>query len=120
MTSTVNYRDTHFEQGNLTTIRGEPTFETVHKVWNEIKANARSMYSHLGCGTHGHLGLVLTAEQYADPTCIIGKTIFTFMSVIGGRLFSNHHKNMNHVHKDGNDFVSVVLALGGNISGGDC
>ena len=31
------------------------------------------MYSHLGGGTHGHLGLVLTAAQYAD----ISTTVFT-------------------------------------------
>ena len=73
MTSTVNYRDTHFELANLTPIRGEPTFEMFHKLWNEIKVNARSVYSHLGIGTHGHLGLVLTAEQYAD----LSNTVFT-------------------------------------------
>ena len=65
MSSTVNYRDTHFERANLTPIRGEPTYETVHKLWNEVKANARSVYSNLGGGTHGHLGLVLTTAQYA-------------------------------------------------------
>ena len=73
MASTFNYRDTHFEQANLNPIRGEPTYETVHKLWNEVKANARSLYSHLGGGTHGHLGLVLTAAQYAD----ISTTVFT-------------------------------------------
>ena len=73
MTSTVNYRDTHLERANLTPIRGEPTYETVHKLWNKIKANARSVYLHLGCGTHGHLGLVLTAAQYAD----VSTTVFT-------------------------------------------
>ena len=65
MASTVNYRDTHFERANLTPIRGEPTYDTVHKLWNKVKANARSVYSNLGGGTHGHLGLVLTTAQYA-------------------------------------------------------
>ena len=73
MTTTVNYRDTRFEGANLTPIRGEPTYETVHKLWNKIKVNARSVYSHLGGGTHGHLGLVLTAAHYAD----ISNTVFT-------------------------------------------
>ena len=48
-------------------------YETVHKLWNEIKANARSVYSHLGGGTHLHLGLVLMAAQYKD----IPTTVFT-------------------------------------------
>ena len=65
MASTVKYRDTHFERANLTPICGEPTYETVHKLWNEVKANARSVYSNPGGGTHGHLGLVLTTPQYA-------------------------------------------------------
>ena len=73
MTSTVNYRDTYFDRVNLTPICGKPTYETVHKLWNKFKANARSVYSHLGGGTHGHLGLVLTAAQYAD----IYTTVFT-------------------------------------------
>ena len=73
MTSKVNYRDTHFDRSNLTPIRGEPMYETVHKLWNEIKANVCSVYLHLGGGTHGHLGLVLTAAQYAD----ISTTVFT-------------------------------------------
>ena len=73
MASTVNYRDTHFDRAKLTPISGKPTYETVHKLWNEVKENARSMYLHLGGGTHGHLGLVLKAAQYVD----ISTTVFT-------------------------------------------
>ena len=73
MASTVNYLDTHFEKVNLTPIRGEPTYETFHKLWNEVKANARSVYSHIGGGTHDHLGLVLTDGKYSD----ISTTVFT-------------------------------------------
>ena len=41
------------------------------------------------------------------------------MDVIGGRLYSNHPKNLNHVNKDSKGSVSVIINLGGNISGGD-
>ena len=41
------------------------------------------------------------------------------MAVIGGKLYINHHKNMNHVHKDSKDSVSVIITLSKNISGGD-
>ena len=41
------------------------------------------------------------------------------MVVIGGRLFSNHHKNLNHVHKDSKYLVPVRITLGGNIGGED-
>ena len=73
MASTVNYRDTHFERDHLTPIRGEPTYDTFHKLWNKVKANARSVYSNISGGTHGHLGLFLTTAQYAA----ISTTVFT-------------------------------------------
>ena len=34
MTSYINYKDTLFEQANLTPICGKPTFETLHKLRN--------------------------------------------------------------------------------------
>ena len=58
------------------------------------------------------------AKEILPPTCRIGKTDFTSMDVIGDRLFSNHYKNLNYVHKDNKDLVSVIITLGGNISGG--
>ena len=41
------------------------------------------------------------------------------MAVIGGKLYRNHPKNLNHVHKDTKDLVSVIITLGKYISGGD-
>ena len=38
---------------------------------------------------------------------------------MGGKLYSNNPKDMNHVHKDSNELVSVIITLGANISGGD-
>ena len=41
------------------------------------------------------------------------------MAVIGGKLYRNHPKNLNHVHKDTKYLVSVIITLGKNISGGE-
>ena len=41
------------------------------------------------------------------------------MAVIGGKLYSNHPKNLNHVHKDAKDLVSSIIIVGKDISGGD-
>ena len=65
MTRTIHYKDTLFEQDKITPISVKPTFETLHKLQNEIKANAKSVYSNFGGGAHGNLGLVLTDAQYA-------------------------------------------------------
>ena len=55
MTSDINYKDTLFKQANLTPIRGKPTFETLHKLRNEIKANDKAVYSNLGRGSYAPL-----------------------------------------------------------------
>ena len=44
MKRNINYKDTLFERANLTPIYGEPTSETLHKLRNEIKANAKAVY----------------------------------------------------------------------------
>ena len=41
------------------------------------------------------------------------------MAVIGGKLYRNHPKILNHVHKDTKELVSVIITLGKDISGGD-
>ena len=64
MTISINYKETLFEQANLTPISGKPTFKMLHNLQNEIKANVKAIYSNHGVGSHGHLGLVLTDAQY--------------------------------------------------------
>ena len=59
------------------------------------------------------------AKEILPSTCRIGGTFFASMAVIGGKLYRNHPKNMNHVHKDTKDLVSVIITLGKNVSGGD-
>ena len=41
------------------------------------------------------------------------------IAVIGGKLYINHLKNTNHVHKDSNKYMSFLITLGTNISGLD-
>ena len=74
MTSSgINYRDTFFEFPDLTKIQGEPDSESLYKIRNELRANAKSVYSNLSDGAHGHLALLMTAPQYA----LVTNTVFT-------------------------------------------
>ena len=43
---------------------------------------------------------------------------FSSMAVIGGKLFSNHPKILNHVHKDSKDSVPVMITMEKYIRGG--
>ena len=62
--SSVNYKYSYFEHPVLTTIRGEPTYETLHHIKKELKANTISVLTTLGGGNHGYLGMVLTPAEY--------------------------------------------------------
>jgi len=58
----IDYRTTFFEFPQLTKIHGEPDYDTLHRLHNELKSNAGSVPSTLGGGAHGHLGLILDAQ----------------------------------------------------------
>ena len=64
-TGNTNYKETYFLHKEVTKIHGEPTYETIHRLHKEIKANAASVPSNLGGGALGHLGLAITDGQYA-------------------------------------------------------
>ena len=44
------------------------------------------------------------AKEILLSSCRIGETFFTYMDFIGGKRFSNHPKNLDHVHKYSKDF----------------
>ena len=59
----INYRES-FDIPVLTKIQGEPTADSLILLKRELKANASSVYSNLGGGTHGHLFLVISPTQF--------------------------------------------------------
>ena len=66
MTSTnINYIDNYFQYPDLTKIHGEPTYEGLQQIKDQLKCNAVSVTSSSGGGAHGLLGLVLNADEYA-------------------------------------------------------
>ena len=60
----INYVDNYFQIPVLTHIHGEPTFETLKNLRNQVKANAGSVTTHLGGGAFGYLGLLLSPAEY--------------------------------------------------------
>jgi hypothetical protein len=49
----------------LPTVEGEPDYQTIHTTRKCIKANSRAIDTHLGGGTLGHLGLIISDASYA-------------------------------------------------------
>ena len=55
-----------FEHPILTKIIGPLTYRQLKTIKDELKANAASIYSELGGGAHGYLGLALLVLEYAN------------------------------------------------------
>ena len=58
-----------FEYRALTKINGEPTYESLKRLKEQLKANATKIISNIGGGQHGHLGLVKPLE-YGNASAI--------------------------------------------------
>ena len=61
----INYVANYFQIKILTKIHGEPNFETLKTLRNQIKANAGSVPTHLGGGRLGYLGALFSILEYA-------------------------------------------------------
>ena len=57
------------------------------------------------------------AKYIIPKECRIGDKCFTSLATIGGNLYTIHAKNINHVHKDSKDILSVIIILGTNVNG---
>ena len=59
------------------------------------------------------------AKEMIPKECRIGDTCFMSFSTIGGNLYTRHLKNINHVHRDSKDILSVIIILGTDVNGGE-
>jgi hypothetical protein len=62
----------------LPTVQGEPDYQTIHATRKSLQANSRAIDTHLGGGTMGHLGLIISDASYAmiAPTMDAGTTLW--------------------------------------------
>jgi hypothetical protein len=63
----------------LPTVQGEPDYQPIHATRKFLQANSRAINTHLGSGTLGHLGLIISDASYAmiAPTTYAGPTLWT-------------------------------------------
>jgi hypothetical protein len=64
-TTRIDYASTYFPYPIPTPIQGEPTYKSIKRLKNEIRANASSVDTDLGGGDHGYLALILNEVEYA-------------------------------------------------------
>jgi hypothetical protein len=48
----------------LPTVQGEPDYQTINAIRKSLQANSRAIDTHLGGGTLGHLGLIVSDASY--------------------------------------------------------
>jgi hypothetical protein len=70
----------------LPTVQGEPDYQTIHATRKFLQANSRAIDTHLGVGTLGHLGLIISDAAYAriSPATDAGPTLWTRPQAPGG------------------------------------
>jgi len=63
-TSNINLNELYFEYKVLTKIVGEPTFNKLHVLLRELKANTAAVPCTLAGGANRYLGMLVSAAQY--------------------------------------------------------
>jgi hypothetical protein len=63
--STVEDVMASFPHPLLPKVEGDPDYQTIHTTRKFLQANSRAIDTHLGGGTVGHLGLIISDASYA-------------------------------------------------------
>jgi hypothetical protein len=78
-----------FPNSSLPNVTGDPTFEDLKVIRRLLNTNTMSASSYVGGGRHGHLGIIMTNEEYfsiaahvfpvpenpgASPDVVVGMT----------------------------------------------
>jgi hypothetical protein len=53
-----------FPHSFLPKVTGEPTLEDLKVIWRLLNTNTMNVSSYIGGGRHGHLGIIMTSEEY--------------------------------------------------------
>jgi hypothetical protein len=53
-----------FPHSSLPKVTGEPTFEDLKAIQQLLNTNSMSVSSYVGGGRHGHLGIIMSNEEY--------------------------------------------------------
>jgi hypothetical protein len=62
--STLDELIAGFPHSSLPKVTGEPSFEDLKVIRRLLNTNATSVSSYVGGGSHGHLGIIMTNEEY--------------------------------------------------------
>ena len=90
MTTPTNTSTLSYPHPTLTPLHGKPTNTNLKLLCKEVYANVRAILSTQGGGNHGHMGLIMTAAQYASINAIA----FVLPAHPGGAPFMEPHHRL--------------------------
>jgi hypothetical protein len=69
----------------LPTVQGEPDYQTIHAIRKSLQVNSVAIDTHLGGGTLGHMGLIVSDESYTmiDPATDDGPALWVIPTYPG-------------------------------------
>ena len=63
-TANINLNELYFKYKVLTKIIGKPTFDKLHEMFRQLKANTKAVPCTLGGGENGYLEMLVSSTQY--------------------------------------------------------
>jgi hypothetical protein len=60
-----------FPSSSLPKVTGKPIFEDLKVIRRLLNTNAMSVSSYVGGGRHGHLGIIMTNEEYFSSAATV-------------------------------------------------
>jgi hypothetical protein len=118
--STLDELIAGFPHSSLLKVTVELTFEDLKVIWRLLNTNAMSVSSYVGGGRHGHLGIIMTNEEYfaiaanvfpvpdnpgASPEVVAGMTAAVIVEL--RRL----HREATHVYRTYHNVDQAVKKL---------
>ena len=64
----TNMCELYFEHKMLTRIADKPMFVSLHQLILQLNTGTSSIFTTLGGGTHGYVGIILTPSPHMDAT----------------------------------------------------
>jgi hypothetical protein len=86
----------------LTTVEGEPDYQTIHATRNFLQANSRAIKTHLGGGTLGHFGLIVSDTAYSNiaPPTAEAPTFWVTPNAPGRAPAATHGPAARHIWEE--------------------
>ena len=89
-TANINLNELYFEYKVLTEITGEPTFDELHKMFQQLKANMAAVPCTLGGGANGYLARNAHKYRVVQHSCTRRTICATTYARTFGHQFSLH------------------------------